>query len=234
MSAVHATITLVTYTAEQLQALVARCEQFRGVEAPRGYPRSLALCIVDSIQSTGVRYSSVEKVVARYVDYREKQDANAYSDGTAELLDTFKATGGPQDWAQTIGNGHRTSTRAGAPLKAVAIRDVAKVLAAEGIATTADLRDVDVARRKNFEAAWRKVVGQRSGITWRYAGMLAGMPGVKPDRMICRFVRGSLDPRRTRVTPDFAEAIVTAAAEELGMSATALDHAIWRFQRGRK
>lgn len=57
---------------------------------------------------------------------------------------------------------------------------------------------------------------------------------MKPDRMICRFVRGSLDPRRTRVTPDFAEAILTAAAEELGMSATALDHAIWRFQRGRK
>ena len=64
--------------------------------------------------------------------------------------------------------------------------------------------------------------------------MLAGVPGVKPDRMICRFVRHSLDTRTDRVTPEFAEAIVTAAAGELGMSATALDQAIWRWQRGRK
>lgn len=234
MSAGRATIALMPHTAEQLQLLVARCEQFRGSKAPVGYPNSLALCIIDSIQSTGVKYPSVEKVVARYRSYRRDRGGDPNVDGTAELLDTFKDCGGPDGWSKTIGNGHRTSTRAGAPLKAVAIHEAANVLAAEGITTSAGLRDADVVRRKELEAAWRKVVGQRSGITWRYVLMLAGVPGVKPDRMICRFVADALDAPRRSVGSEFAAEIVTAAAPELDMSATALDHAIWRFQRGRK
>lgn len=42
-----------------------RCEQSRDAKAPPGYRQSLALCVIDSIQSTGVTYSSVESVVAR-------------------------------------------------------------------------------------------------------------------------------------------------------------------------
>lgn len=228
----------VSHTTEQLQALIARCEQFRGAKAPKGYRNGLALCVVDSIQSTGVRYAAVKKVVGRYVDYREKQKANAYTDGTAELLATFEATGSPEAWAAEIGNGHRTSTRAGAPLKAVAIRDAAEVLDGMGITTAQDLRDAadDEARYAEARRAWCGVVGQRSGITWRYAGMLAGVDGVKPDRMICRFVTQSLYPGQGRrsVDAEFAEAIVKAAAGELGMTEFALDHAIWRFQRGRR
>lgn len=234
MSAGRATIALMPHTAGQLQLLVANCEQFRDAEAPKGYPDSLALCIVDSIQSTGVRYPAVEKVVARYRSYRRDRGGDPNIDGTAELLDTFKDCGGPDGWSKKIGNGHRTSTRAGAPLKAVAIHDAANVLAAEGITSSAGLREADSSRRKEIEAAWRKVVGQRSGITWRYAGMLAGVDGVKPDRMICRFVADSLVVKRSTVTTEFAAAIVEAAADELGMTAFALDHAIWRFQRGRK
>jgi hypothetical protein len=55
--------------------------------------------------------------------------------------------------------------------------------------------------------------------------MLAGVPGVKPDRMICRFVEDSLELRRRSVGTEFAYGIVTAAAKEMDMSATALDHA---------
>ena len=78
------------------------------------------------------------------------------------------------------------------------------------------------------------MTGQRSGITWHYLQMLAGIPGVKPDRMICRFVADSLGLARRSVTPQFAFEIVTAAAADIGMSPTDLDHAIWQYQRGRK
>lgn len=226
----------MTHTDAQLAALVERCEQFRGEEAPDGYRDGLALCIVDSVQSTGVRYPSVEKVVARYRAYRRGRNGDPNTDGVPDLLATFEDLGGPERWAEGIGNGHRTSTRAGAPLKAVAIQQVALALDGFRIYTAQDLRDAstDEARYAEARRTWCRVVGQRSGITWRYAGMLAGVPGVKPDRMICRFVADSLElPRRT-VDTQFAYDIVMAAAKELGMAPFALDHAIWQHQRGRK
>jgi hypothetical protein len=64
--------------------------------------------------------------------------------------------------------------------------------------------------------------------------MLAGVPGAKPDRMICRFVADALELPRRSVGTEFAYGIVTAAAKEMGTSATALDHTIWRWQRGRR
>lgn len=225
----------MSHTAAQLQALVDRCEQFRGAEAPNGYPNSLALCIVDSVQSTGVTYSSVGKVLDRYRAYRRGQGGEPATDGTSELLATFDELNGSDTWASRIGTRNRTSTRGGI-LKAEAIRDAATVFAANGIETTAALRAAagDEVRLEQVRKAWCAVKGQRSGITWRYVLMLAGVPGVKPDRMICRFVADALEvPRRSGGTR-FAAEIVTAAARELDMTATSLDHAIWRFQRGRR
>ncbi|MBS9533661.1 hypothetical protein KIH27_08695 [Mycobacterium sp. M1] len=225
----------MTYTPEQLTSLIARCEQFRGTTAPAGYREGLALCITDSVQSTGVTYSSVEKVVNRYRAYRRDRGGDPNSDGVPELLATFDVLGGPDGWVEQIGNRNRTSTRNGV-LKAEAIRDAAQALAAQGIETTEDLRGAasDEARLARLGAAWRAVVGQGSGITWHYVQMLAGIPGVKPDRMICRFVADSLELPRNSVTTEFAGAIVTAAAAEMGLSPTDLDHGIWQWQRVRK
>ncbi|QCH24430.1 hypothetical protein [Mycobacteroides salmoniphilum] len=223
------------HTAEQLAALVAACQQFRGAETPKGYRDGLALCVIDSVQSTGVTYSSVVKVLDRYRAHRRGQDGDPAADGTSELLATFDECDGTDGWAARIGTRNRTSTRGGV-LKAEAIRDAARVLAAEGIGTTADFRAAaaEEARLEQARKAWCAVKGQRSGITWRYVLMLVGVPGVKPDRMICRFVAGALDVPRRSVGAAFVAEIVTAAAPELEMSATALDHAIWRFERGRR
>ncbi|WP_260508824.1 hypothetical protein [Mycolicibacterium farcinogenes] len=70
----------------QPKALIAACEQFRGAEAPGGYRDGLALCVIDSVQSTGVKYASVEKVLDRYRAYRRQQGGEPATDGTAELL----------------------------------------------------------------------------------------------------------------------------------------------------
>ncbi|MBE5513757.1 heme peroxidase superfamily protein [Mycobacteroides abscessus subsp. abscessus] len=224
------------FTAEQLRSLVASCEQFRTSRAPEGYPTSLALCIIDSIQSTGVRYPSVVKIVDRYRRHRRGQGGDPNADGTAELLATFDELGDPAGWAKTIGNRHRTSTHAWAPLKATAIRDATRVLDAERVSTADALREVadDEVRFAAVESAWRSVTGQGSGITWRYMGMLAGIPGVKPDRMIVRYTADTLNLPRSGVTAEFAGAIVTAAAAEMGISPTDLDHGIWQWQRRRR
>lgn len=224
------------HTAEQLSTLITACEQFRGAEAPGGYPDGLALCVIDSVQSTGVNYTSVGNVLDRYRAYRREHGGEPATDGAAELLATFDELDGPDAWASLIGTRNRTSTRGGI-LKAEAIREAARVLTADGIDTTAALRaaaDDDEVQLDRARKAWCAVKGQRSGITWRYVLMLAGVAGVKPDRMICRFVADALGVPRHNVGSKFAAGIVTAAAAELDMSATALDHAIWRFQRGRK
>lgn len=223
------------HTSEQMRALLSACQQFRGAEAPGGYRNGLALCVIDSVQSTGVNYTSVGKVLDRYRTYRRAQGADPAADGAVELLATFDELAGTEAWASRIGTRNRTSTRGGI-LKAEAIRNAARVLTANGIGTTAALRAAadDEALLGQVRKAWCAVKGQRSGITWRYVLMLAGVPGVKPDRMIIRFVADALGVPHRSVGSEFAAEIVTAAAPELGMSASALDHAIWRFQRGRK
>ncbi|MDH3013853.1 hypothetical protein [Gordonia alkanivorans] len=225
----------MAYTAAQLGDLIAACAQFRGSQAPSGYRDALALCVIDSVQSTGVSYASVENVVARYRSYRRERGGDPNKDGVAELLATFDELGGVNGWAQKVGNNNRTSTSSGV-LKSEAIRDAARVLDEAGIGTAADLRKAaqNEVQLAHIRMGWCAVTGQRSGITWHYMQMLAGIPGVKPDRMICRFVADSLGLPRRGVRPEFSLEILTAAATNMGMSPTDLDHAVWQYQRGRK
>src|SRR5690349_17656868 len=103
----------MSHTAEQLHSLVTACEQFRGAKSPDGYRDGLALCVVDSVQSTGVKYTSVENVLDRYRAYRRSQGGDPNVDGVPELLGTFDELDGPDGWAEKIGNNNRTSTRGG-------------------------------------------------------------------------------------------------------------------------
>jgi hypothetical protein len=226
----------MTPTREKVQTLVEHCEPFRDAKFPGGYPDSLALCVVDSIQSSMVTYSSVVNVVNRYRQYRHAQGSNPATDGAHELLVTFDELRGANGWAKEIGNDNKTSTHRGAPLKAVAIREAAKALSAKDIFTTQDLRDVaqDPDRLAQVGAAWLAVSGQSSRITWHYVQMLAGLPGIKPDRMIRRFIAKAIGTSVRSVTPEFAVQLLIETATEMGVSPTDLDHGIWQWQRKRR
>lgn len=137
-----------------MHVLVAACEQFRGSRAAPGYRDGLALCVIDSVQSIGVTYTSVENVVARYRAHRREQGGDPNRDGIPELLATFDELDGPEGWARKIGNDNRTSTRGGV-LKSEAIRDAARVLDGEGIGDTAGLRK---AAEDKKDLAWIKGV----------------------------------------------------------------------------
>lgn len=84
---------------DRVRMLVTACERDLGNPdlwfEPDGYPRSLALCIIDSIYSTGARYTSVRNVVERYRAYRAEQGGNADTDGIDDLRTTFEDLGGP-------------------------------------------------------------------------------------------------------------------------------------------
>jgi hypothetical protein len=201
---------------------------------PDGYPSSLALCIIDSIYSTGAHYSSVRKIVDRYRSYRVQQGGNADTDGVDELRATIDELGGPDPWATTIGNRRPTSTRDNAPLKSVAVAEIVDAFSSLGINTAADLRAAATDRALGAaKDAWRSVPGQRSGITWEYALMLARVPGVKADRMITRYVARAIGVSIDRLDRIDAAQLVKQAAESKGWNVIHLDHAIWRHESGR-
>ncbi|WP_344192689.1 hypothetical protein [Pedococcus aerophilus] len=194
---------------------------------PAGYPTSLALCIIDSIQSVGVRYKTVENVVDRYRNLRGTEVAN--TDGAPELAAVFDDIG-VDGFIATVGNRNRTSTQPGAALKAEVIQKAAALLSLDA-PTAGDLRGR--ATDLDLEARWRDLPGQRSGITWRYLLMLANVPSVKPDRMVRRFVSRSVGRPETSFTTNELVRLVTLASQHLGVSPTLTDHLIWRTASGR-
>ncbi|MCV7302413.1 heme peroxidase [Mycobacterium barrassiae] len=250
------------YNHDELARLIAAIEEELGDPAlwatPDGYPASLALCVIDSIFSIGVNYSGVVNVIGRYRSHRIAQSGNADADGLLELMGTFEYLGGPERWADEIGNKQRTSTKSGI-LKAEAVLQEAHVLAAQGVWTVRDLQEAQlVGRLPEIKAGWRSVRGQKSGISWNYFLMLArvlpeggdvgekarlearprpsgddAVAGVKPDRMIKRYVAGAIGADVGRLTERKAAALVKAAAEAKVLEVVALDHAIWRFESGR-
>lgn len=206
-------------------AVLASCGPPRAwaISEDYGYRNGLALCVIDSIQSTGVNYTTVEHVVERYGDYRGPAAA---TDGSPELLATFTDLGGVQQWANRIGTQNRTYARVHAPLKARVIQAAARMLTDLGVHTAADFRAM--ALDEGLRMAWLRLPSQASGVTWHYAHMLAGTQGVKPDRMIRRFTARALGVRERSLTDPDLIGLVTAAAHDLAATTTETDHVIWR------
>ena len=224
-------------SAALVEAVVSKCRSELGDDSewlnPAGYPDGLALCVLDSIWSLGVNYDHhVVPVLRRYRAMRRALGADPNTDGTEELLAAADRCGGPDGFAQALGNHQRTSTRAGAPTKAASVVQAARALGTVNITTAAEFRKAVAADAKAVELIWRAVPGQvSSDIGWRYLQLLAGVDEVKPDRMIARFLTSCGAPALT--TSD-SSALVRAAAVRLGVTARVLDHAIWRYQRAQR
>ncbi|HEY9314312.1 heme peroxidase [Williamsia sp.] len=215
-------------------ALVGACERDLGDAAewitPRGYPDGLALCIIDAIYSTGARHVTVENIFERYGIYRAAQGGDIAEDGAPELLGTFHELGDASEWANTIGNRRPTSSTPGAPLKAQAVKDAASRLVDLGIPTAADLREVaDSDALDAVKKSWLTVPGQRSGVTWAYVLMLAGVSGVKVDRSIVRYVARILDVSVDEVAVATASELIRDVAQVKGWDPEYTEQAIWRF-----
>lgn len=226
-----------TVAPDLVDAVVARCLSELGETAtwlnPEGYPDGLALCIIDSIWSLGVRYEShVVPVLNRYRTMRREAGADPSKDGTRELLSVAHALGAVGGFADALKNHQRTSTKAGAPLKAEAIIQVARALLDAGIDSAGDFRRAIGENPKVIEELWRATPGQGSSdIGWRYVQLLAGADEVKPDRMINRFLS---DSGASGLSPSESAALVRAAASRLNVPARVLDHAIWRHESARR
>lgn len=223
----------MTITQEEIDTLVDFCNSNLGDpqlwKTPAGYPDSLALCIIDSIFSTGSHYSSVTNVVNRY------RSAHGSTHGAQDLLDSIRTAGGPAQWAEdVIRNVKPAHTRPNAPLKASVIEKAASMLVDLGIDTVSDFKaQVAESPQSNpVHAAWKKLPSQSSGVTYNYMLILTGLPSVKPDRMVLRFLGTALG-EQSPLTQQRAVELITATADSLGVSPRTLDHIAWRAASGR-
>ena len=202
--------------------------------APKGYPDSMALCVMDAIWSMGVRYSSVEHLLTRYRTWLKDDGRGSANKRTlTDLIGDIDACGGPEGFADSLKNHSRTSPRNGV-LKAAAVLEAADRLSDAGVNRSSELRRLH--NDPEIKKLWCGVKGQSSGISWHYLLILAGVDDVKADRMICRFVEEAVG--RRPVSHDEAHQLVVVAHSDLrpeapGLSLRALDHAIWNAQRAR-
>lgn len=85
-------------TQTEIDTLVEYCNVHLGDPqlwtTPEGYPKSLALCIIDAIYSTGSHYTSVINVIQKYKAVHGTQD------GARALSSSITQAGGPREWAR--------------------------------------------------------------------------------------------------------------------------------------
>jgi hypothetical protein len=200
-------------------------------DTPDGYD-SVGLAMIDAIWSIGVRYQSVQNVIARYRAERLAGGRDAEADRPEDVRRFIEASGGPEGFALRMHNHQRTSSRNGI-LKAEAVLHEARILEQEGVAVPADLAGAGEERLQHLRARWSAVPGQASGISWRAFCMLVGLAEVKPDRMIRRYAATALGrSSETAVGVEEAHDLVMATAAHLGVSPRELDYAIWSYQSG--
>jgi hypothetical protein len=192
---------------------------------------SLALAVIDSLWSIGVRYTGVRNVIARYRAFRLRNGGDADQDTPADLAHIIDAAGGPEAFAEIVANRQRTSSRNGI-LKAEAVRFATEVLVDAGISVPADVAAATPEQLMDVRSRWTAIRGQGSGLSWEYFLMLTGRQGVKADRMVRRFVADALNCDEQEITQADAHQLVTEAAGLLGLSVSQLDFAIWLYQSG--
>jgi hypothetical protein len=140
-----------------------------------------------------------------------------------------------EESARKVFRNSQRSSPTGGILKSEAVYRFAKVLAERSVQHLQDAH-VILEQRSEFEERIRQIPGQKSGISFDYFLMLIGSEDtVKPDRMLCRFLRETLG---RDVGQSECLSLVAGAARELRgrypqMTARLLDYAIWNYQRQR-
>jgi hypothetical protein len=229
-------------SAEVLVEFSHRVLGLESAEAPAGY-HDLPLCVIDAVFSVGMTYTATRNVVLSFIAWAQRQGTPLADEGlraghdrpecsVSEVLALLASRSDEELTTVIFSNSNRTSSKSGI-LKARASVQALDVLRD---------REIDVGRQllgavhdAELKIAWRQVRGQGSGISWRYLLMNAGHEGVKPDRMIVRFVSEGLE---RDVSPAEAEDLMIAAHELLqrehpSLTLRTFDHAAWKYARNR-
>lgn len=198
------------------------------IQRSKGYEYPyLALCIIDAVFSIGTKYISTQNTVRRFSEcignpdhFSLQQMISLYEQETVEGMAV-----------RIYKNKQRTSTKNGI-LKADAVLRVTKLLHHYETETFQDMQNLS--DNPNFEAEFKQIPGQKSGISLFYLHMLAGNENViKPDRMINRFIATILQRKVSmkECIPLIVQTCELLKTKYPHLTPRDLDHEIWKYQR---
>lgn len=196
---------------------------------PGGWPDEIGTSLVDAVFSARAQYKpkygrGIHPLVAAW------RTATDESQVSLRALRDDLLRRGPDAWAKAFGNEQHSPSRPvdapGGPTKAAAVLQATSLLcAADPPIDSAD--DIDIRNVSEVKQILRSVPGIGYATT-NYFLMLLGLPGVKPDRMIHRFLH---DATHRNWSDLLAEQLITQAASLLnGVEAHQLEHSIWSYQ----
>lgn len=196
---------------------------------PGGWPGDIESALIDAVFSARAIYRSKRGrgISHKIADWQARRARSAFSlDALIAEIDGVGACA----WASAFGSlqvspGRRANAARGQS-KAATVREAAGKLLEEGINIAAGI-DSDIAGAA--KTALRSVPGIGYA-TSNYFLMLLGVPGIKPDRMIRRFLK---DATGHAFANAYAEQVLRAVATQLGIQEHELDHAIWQYERER-
>ncbi len=203
------------------------------------YYSSLPLCVIDTVFSIGIRYTTTQNVVQKFSNYANINKFREYGSGFPQtdeqysinqFIDFYKKNNIDFITKNVYNNKCRTSTVNGI-LKSKAVLEFAKVLQKHEINYFQDL--VKVTNNANFEKDIKHIRGQGSGISLSYCFMLAGDDNlIKPDRMVERFVEDCIGEKLSthELTQLFLKVIKILKATYPSLTLRELDHEIWKFK----
>jgi hypothetical protein len=194
---------------------------------PGGWPDDIESALIDAVFSARAIYRTRHGhgIYRNVEDWQKKRERIDFS--LNALFAEINAVG-VATWADSFGNsqvspGRRQDAPCG-PSKAATVKEAAGKLCGVGVSVAADIDPDTVATAKT---ALRSVSGIGFATT-NYFLMLLGVPGIKPDRMIRRFLKNATGESFSEAR---AEQILRNVAARFGVQEHVLDHAIWSYQR---
>lgn len=221
---------------ETLRSVIAHIDHTIGLDPerwparPSGYPGQIEAALLDSIFSLQATYGQSSNKGPRAVVRRWQDHVKRPLDNLARLINEVDRLGGPDSFRAVLKHdGVAVPRAADKPAKALAVYVSAKALAAFGVVTADDAVRERCQRPKELLRAIQagRGVGPQAAT---YFLMNLGVPGVKADVMVIRFVQAALG---AKTSAEEVGRLVTYAADELRADVIHLDHAIWRYESDR-
>jgi hypothetical protein len=194
---------------------------------PGGWPGEIGTALVDAVYSARAVYLTKhgKGVLPLVRAWRLKAGSSCTS---LSALAAEIEGAGTHAWAESFGSEQhspgRPSTADGGPWKSAAVLEAAQRL------TVLDVDSADQITEENAHRVKSALVSvQGIGFaTSNYFLMLLGRPGVKPDRMVHKFLRDATGHAWTNAAA--FDVVVSASQSIAGVEPHELDHAIWRYE----